>query len=539
MSEPDGAVRVLLVDDQELVRSGLRLILRRRDGFVIAGECGDGAEVPDALAATEVDVIVMDLRMKQIDGIEATRRLRRAGNHPPVLALTTFDDDELLAGALRAGVAGYVLKDSSAEDLIRAVRTVAAGEAWLDTSVTARVLSTYRAAAPSLQDDSAAASPEELTPREFDVLRAVGRGLANAEIASALRISELTVKSHLGRVLTKLGLRDRPAAIVYAFDHGIVAPTSVRPDAAPEPPTVTQRPAEGQLRLAVLGPLRAWRGDELVDLGPVRQQAMLAALVLRPDVTVSQQELLAYVWGLEPPGTGGKVVPVYLYRLRKCLQVGDSGPNSVLDRDRGGYRFASGSAWVDVAALEDIVAEADAVAHTSPPTHAASTHAAPTHAAPTQPIAQSPGHASGVSIHSGGLAEAVYRYTRALELFQGEPLAGLPGPFAAGERLRLTERKLALSLRKLGWQLRLGEYAEAIGELSTLSHAHPHSEPITALLMRAFYRAGRRADALSVFTALRRRLVDDLGIEPGEELRRVQQAVLSSDDAALDADLRS
>ena len=592
MSESDGAVRVLLVDDKELVRSGLRLILRRRDGFVIAGECGDGAEVPDALAATEVDVIVMDLRMKQIDGIEATRRLRRAGTHPPVLALTTFDDDELLAGALRAGVAGYVLKDSSAEDLIRAVRTVAAGEAWLDTSVTARVLSTYRAAVPSLQDDSAAAPPEELTPREFDVLRAVGRGLANAEIASALQISELTVKSHLGRVLTKLGLRDRPAAIVYAFDHGIVAPTNARP--TPAPPTVTSRPAEGQLRLAVLGPLRAWRGDQLVDLGPVRQQAMLAALVLRPDVTVSQQELLADVWGLEPPGTGGKVVPVYLYRLRKCLQVGDSGPNSVLDRDRGGYRFASGSAWVDVAALEEIVAEADALAQNSPPPRAVSAQARPTHAPPThrtsaqaasaqaasahpatahpatahpttshpttshpatahpatahpasahaarayaapgQPGAQPPGGSACVSIHSGGLAEAVYRYTTALELFQGEPLAGLPGPFAAGERLRLTERKLALSLRKLGWQLRLGECAEAIGELSALSHAHPHSEPITALLMRAFYRAGRRADALSVFTALRRRLVDDLGIEPGEELRRVQQAVLGSDDAALD-----
>ena len=580
MSESDGAVRVLLVDDQELVRSGLRLILRRRDGFVIAGECGDGAEVPDALAATEVDVIVMDLRMKQIDGIEATRRLHRAGNHPPVLALTTFDDDELLAGALRAGVAGYVLKDSSAEDLIRAVRTVAAGEAWLDTSVTARVLSTYRAAVPSLQDDSAVTPPEELTPREFDVLRAVGRGLANAEIASALQISELTVKSHLGRVLTKLGLRDRSSAIVYAFDHGIVAPTNARP--TPAPPTVTSRPAEGQLRLAVLGPLRAWRGDELVDLGPVRQQAMLAALVLRPDVTVSQQELLADVWGLEPPGTGGKVVPVYLYRLRKCLQVGDSGPNSVLDRDRGGYRFASGSAWVDVATLEDIVAEADALAQTSPPPGAAFIQAGPTHAAPPtrlasthpasshaassraasahpasshaafshaaradaasgQPGAQPPGGSGGVSIHSGGLAEAVYRYTTALGLFQGEPLAGLPGPFAAGERLRLTERKLALSLRKLGWQLRLGECAEAIGELSALSHAHPHSEPITALLMRAFYRAGRRADALSVFTALRRRLVDDLGIEPGEELRRVQQAVLGSDDAALDgpdADLR-
>ncbi|HEY4019251.1 MAG TPA: BTAD domain-containing putative transcriptional regulator [Pseudonocardiaceae bacterium] len=494
MSEPGAEVRVLLVDDQELVRSGLRRILRRRDGFVIAGECADGSDVPGALATTSVDVIVMDLRMKKVDGIEATRRLRRAGARPPVLALTTFDDDELLAGALRAGVAGYVLKDSSAEDLIRAVRTVAAGDAWLDTSVTARVLSTYRATAPSLVDDAPTVAPEELTPREFDVLRAVGRGLANAEIASALRISELTVKSHFGRVLTKLGLRDRSAAIVYAFDHGIVAPTQVRPVAT----VVAQpRPPEGQLRLAVLGPLRAWRGDRLVDLGPVRQQAMLAALVLRPDTTVSQQELLADVWGFDPPGTGGKVVPVYLYRLRKCLQDNDSGPASMLDRDRGGYRFAGGSAWVDVAALEEIVAEADGLAP----------------------------------------AEAVRGYERALELFQGEPLAGLPGPFAAGERLRLTERKLALSLRKLGWQLRLGRCTAAIGELSALSQAQPHSEPIAALLMRALCRAGRRADALAVFTGLRRRLVEDLGMEPGEELRRVQQAVLNSDDAVLD-DLR-
>ncbi|MFD9896175.1 response regulator [Amycolatopsis sp. NPDC059027] len=214
-------IRVLLVDDQELVRSGLRRILRRRDGFVIAGECGDGADVPAALAEGEVDVVVMDLRMKDVDGIEATRRLRQAGARPPVLALTTFDDDELLAGALRAGAAGYVLKDSAAEDLIRAVRAVAAGDAWLDPTVTTRVLTTYRQA-PAPRCGGPA--PELLTPREHDVLRALGRGLTNSEIAEALVISELTVKSHIGRIFTKLGLRDRAAAIVYAFDHGIVTP---------------------------------------------------------------------------------------------------------------------------------------------------------------------------------------------------------------------------------------------------------------------------------------------------------------------------
>jgi DNA-binding NarL/FixJ family response regulator len=214
-------VRVLLVDDQELVRSGLRRVLRRRDGFIIVDECGDGAGVPGALAAHEVDVIVMDLRMKDVDGIEATRRLRATGNHPPVLALTTFDDDELLAGALRAGAAGYVLKDAPAEDLIRAVRAVAAGEGWLDTTVTARVLATYRNAA----GDPAGPPPDLLTPREWDVLRAIGRGLTNSEIAEALVISELTVKSHIGRIFVKLGLRDRAAAIVYAFDHGIVTPS--------------------------------------------------------------------------------------------------------------------------------------------------------------------------------------------------------------------------------------------------------------------------------------------------------------------------
>ncbi|WP_181774983.1 response regulator [Amycolatopsis pittospori] len=216
-----GEIRVLLVDDQELARSGLRRILRRRDGFVIAGECADGSEVPAALAAHEADVVVMDLRMKDVGGVEATRRLRRSGGHPPVLALTTFDDDNLLADALRAGAAGYVLKDSPAEDLIRAVRAVAAGDSWLDPGVTARVLATYRQAAGN---GSGGRPLELLTPREQDVLRAIGRGLTNAEIAASLVISEVTVKSHIGRIFTKLELRDRAAAIVYAFDNGIVVP---------------------------------------------------------------------------------------------------------------------------------------------------------------------------------------------------------------------------------------------------------------------------------------------------------------------------
>ena len=216
---------VMLVDDQELVRSGLRRILRRRDGFEIVVECSDGQEVPSALAEHEVDVIVMDLRMKGVGGIEATRAVREDPAAPPVLVLTTFDDDEMLSGALRAGAAGFILKDSSAEDLIRAVRTVAEGASWLDPAVTARVLSRYRqtpGAAPTggdLPDHSTL-----LTTREQEVLHAIGCGLSNSEIAATLYISELTVKSHIGRVFVKLGLRDRAAAVVYAFDHGIVQP---------------------------------------------------------------------------------------------------------------------------------------------------------------------------------------------------------------------------------------------------------------------------------------------------------------------------
>nr|WP_284750353.1 BTAD domain-containing putative transcriptional regulator [Amycolatopsis sp. RTGN1] len=480
-----GEVRVLLVDDQELVRSGLRRILRRRDGFVIAGECGDGADVPAALAATDVDVVVMDLRMKHVDGIEATRRL---GGRPPVLALTTFDDDELLAGALRAGAVGYVLKDSPAEDLIRAVRAVAAGDAWLDAAVTARVLTTYRRAPAG---DPAGPAPGLLTPRELDVLRAAGRGLSNAEIAGALVVSELTVKSHLGRIFTKLGLRDRAAAVVYAFDHGIVSPRVSIVDDAPVRPAVAEPVPVPGLRFSVLGPLRAWRGGSPLDLGPVRQQALLAALVLRPGVTVSQAELLDGVWGLEPPGTGGRVLPVYVHRLRKCLRgPGERTPDSVIGRTRGGYRFDGDGVRIDTARLAELTADA------------------------------------GAAEESGDLAAAASSCAAALGLFHGEPLSGLPGPFADGQRLRLTERRSTLWARKAKLQLRLGRYAETADELSTVLALEPLREPLAALLMRALQATGRRAEAIAAYGRIRDRLAADLGVEPGEELRRTHRAVL-------------
>lgn len=220
----DGLVRVVLVDDQELVRSGLRRILRRRDGFEIVAECSDGSEVPGTLddLAGGVDVVVMDLRMRVVDGITATGDVVARPDGPPVLVLTTFDDDEMLSGALRAGASGFLLKDSSAEDLIRAVRTVAGGGHWLDPTVTGRVLDQFRTSAPTGASTAAAVDP--LTAREIEVLRAIALGRSNGEIAGDLVISELTVKSHVGRIFTKLGLRDRPAAIVYAYDHGLVSP---------------------------------------------------------------------------------------------------------------------------------------------------------------------------------------------------------------------------------------------------------------------------------------------------------------------------
>jgi DNA-binding NarL/FixJ family response regulator len=212
-------IRVLLVDDQELVRTGLRGILRGAFGFEVVGECGDGGEVPAAVAALAPDVVLMDVRMPFVDGVRATRELRRRDDSPPVLALTTFDDEEVLAGMLRAGAAGFVLKGVPAEDLQRAVRAVAGGSAWLDPAVTARVLAIYRSAPPAAV---ASASLDALTGREREVLSLIGRGKTNGEIAAELFVSEGTVKTHINHVFTKLRLRDRAAAVVFAFDHDLV-----------------------------------------------------------------------------------------------------------------------------------------------------------------------------------------------------------------------------------------------------------------------------------------------------------------------------
>ncbi len=216
-------IRVLLVDDQPLVRAGIKMILGPEDGFAITGECEDGAAAIRFYESLRPDVILMDVRMRGMDGVEATRRLTAADSSARVLILTTFDDDEVLSGALRSGASGFVLKDAPAEELIAAVRAVAEGEAWLDPAVTGRVLAAYRTG-PSAASAIKAPDTDELTPREVEVLRLIGRGASNAEIGEQLVIGETTVKTHIGHILDKLGLRDRAAAIVYAFDHGLVRP---------------------------------------------------------------------------------------------------------------------------------------------------------------------------------------------------------------------------------------------------------------------------------------------------------------------------
>ena len=213
-------IRVLLVDDQELVRAGLRGIPRPQFGFDIVGECADGTEVLGAVSELAPDVVLMDVRMPRLDGVAATRQLRAEWPSTPVMALTTFDDDEALAGMLRAGATGFVLKGVAAEELHRAVRVVAEGGAWLDPAVTNRVLAVYRAAPAG-----PAARPGALhllTSREREVLGLIGQGQTNAEIAERLFVSEGTVKTHVNHLFTKLDLRDRSAAIIFAYDNGVI-----------------------------------------------------------------------------------------------------------------------------------------------------------------------------------------------------------------------------------------------------------------------------------------------------------------------------
>ena len=220
-------IRVLLVDDQPLVRAGLNRILKQGKGFEIVGEAADGAEALQAVDRHRPDVVLMDMRMKGMDGAEATSRLRDDPGGPPVLVLTTYDDDEVLEAALAAGAAGFILKDAPGEDIVRATKAVAEGGAWLDPAVAGRVLRVYRGS--SAGRGQRGAPIDELTPREIDVLRLIARGATNSEIASALYISEGTVKTHVGHILEKLALRDRAHAIVFAFDRGLVEPSREDP----------------------------------------------------------------------------------------------------------------------------------------------------------------------------------------------------------------------------------------------------------------------------------------------------------------------
>ncbi len=220
------SIRVLITDDQALVRTGFRMILESEDDIVVVGEAADGREAVDKAVSATPDVILMDIRMPDLDGIEATRRIVAAGGDdaPKILMLTTFDLNEYVYEALQAGASGFLLKDVPAEQLADGVRVVARGDALLAPSVTKRLLEEFAQARPA--STVAPDGLEDLTPREMEVFHLIAKGLSNAEIAAELVVSDTTVKTHVARVLMKLGLRDRIQAVVLAYESGIVSPGS-------------------------------------------------------------------------------------------------------------------------------------------------------------------------------------------------------------------------------------------------------------------------------------------------------------------------
>jgi DNA-binding NarL/FixJ family response regulator len=219
------SVRVLLVDDQALIRAGFRMILDAEEGIEVVGECADGTQAIDSVARLKPDVVLMDIRMPEMDGIEATRRIVGTNGDAPVkvLMLTTFDLDEYVYDALRAGASGFLLKDVPAEQLVAGIRLVAEGEALLAPSVTRRLIQEFSRSAPSRREGPPP-ELEELTPRELEVFGLLARGLSNAEIAAELIVSETTVKTHVARILMKLSVRDRVQAVVLAYESGVVSP---------------------------------------------------------------------------------------------------------------------------------------------------------------------------------------------------------------------------------------------------------------------------------------------------------------------------
>ena len=216
-------IAVLLADDQPLLRMGFRMILEAQPDMTVAGEAADGAQAVEQTAALAPDVVLMDVRMPGTDGIEATRKIVAAGAAARVLILTTFDLDEYAFAALRAGASGFLLKDAPPDDLLSGIRAVAGGEAVVAPSVTRRLLDAYAHRLPGGRAPATrAARLDPLTEREREVLLAVAGGLSNAEIAARLVVSEATVKTHVGRILTKLGLRDRVQAVILAYETGLV-----------------------------------------------------------------------------------------------------------------------------------------------------------------------------------------------------------------------------------------------------------------------------------------------------------------------------
>ncbi|WP_257134039.1 AfsR/SARP family transcriptional regulator, partial [Streptomyces sp. st140] len=252
------------------------------------------------------------------------------------------------------------------------------------------------------------------------------------------------------------------------------------------------------LRIALLGPLRAWRDGTPLDLGPVRRQSVLAALLLRADIRVSHEQLIDDLWDERPPGTGRKVLPSHIHPLRKALDGAGAGPaESVIRSGKGWYCFTGRGVRLDVSELDVRAVEAQ------------------------------------TAKASGDAATAVDRYTEALALFRGEPLTGLPGQRAQAERRRLLERRLCLRLERLECLVLLGRSAETLDELAALSASDPLDESVLALHMRALYAGGRQAEALNAYERLRIRLRDELGVDPGPAARRMYEAVLNQDDDRL------
>jgi len=220
------SIRVLIADDQSLVRAGFRLVLENHDGIEVVGEASNGREAVHSAGRLEPDVVLMDIRMPELDGIAATRQI--TAEHPArVLVLTTYDLDEYVYDALQAGASGFLLKDTPPTQLVDGIRAVASGEALLAPTVTRRLIEEFARIGPSRP--AAPAALEELTPRELEVLQLLARGLSNAEIAGRLVLSDTTVKTHVTHLLGKLGLRDRVQAVVLAYESGLVTPGQAPP----------------------------------------------------------------------------------------------------------------------------------------------------------------------------------------------------------------------------------------------------------------------------------------------------------------------